>query len=559
MNVLKLARNGLTVELRTLISAATKKGSSVKRDGIPFKGNGHGQLLNISVSPVGEKGTSDKRFFLILFEDVSPPKTSDRAIRAKRGTENKPEARRLKRELAGTREALSSAIESEEALKEEFQSANEEILSANEELQSTNEELETSKEELQSANEELNTLNAELRIKNGELHDLNNDISNLLNSTRIPVVMLDRQLRIRRFTPAANILLKVVPTDIGRPLADIRSNIEALDLESIVTNVLKSLQPWEREVQDLGGHWHSLSVLPYRTQHDKIDGAVLALQDIQIIKIAGEQLRKASEFFRGVMDTVREPLLVLDAGLSVIAVNSAFVSAFEVSTENTVGKFLYDLGNGQWNIPALRTMLEKILPKKQAVTDFEVRHDFEDIGQRTMLLNARTLKQANDNSQPMILLAIEDITERRRAERDGARLAAIVECSDDAIVRKDLNGIIETWNRGAQRLFGYAAEEVVGKPVTLLMPPDKVDEEPQILERIRRGEHIDHYESVRRHKDGRLLEVSLSISPISDGQGAIVGASKIARDITGRKLVEAALIKSGKAGRCWTISCDLGA
>jgi len=128
-----------------------------------------------------------------------------------------------------------------------------------------------------------------------------------------------------------------------------------------------------------------------------------------------------------------------------------------------------------------------------------------------------------------------DITERKRAEEARARLAAIVESSDDAIISKDLNGIIASWNTGAQRLFGYTAEEAIGRSVTMLIPPERHNEEPEILARIRRGERVDHYETIRRRKDGTLLDISLTISPIVDGQGRIVGASKIARDITAQR------------------------
>lgn len=139
-----------------------------------------------------------------------------------------------------------------------------------------------------------------------------------------------------------------------------------------------------------------------------------------------------------------------------------------------------------------------------------------------------------------------DITERKRDEQASSRLAAIVESSDDAIVSKDLNGVIQTWNTAAQRLFGYTAEEAIGQPITLLFPPDRIHEEPVILQRIRRGERIEHYETVRRHKGGKLLDVSLTISPLLDGRGRIVGASKIARDITKRKQAEQALLRSNE-------------
>ena len=128
-----------------------------------------------------------------------------------------------------------------------------------------------------------------------------------------------------------------------------------------------------------------------------------------------------------------------------------------------------------------------------------------------------------------------DITDRKRADLHAQRLASIVESSDDAIVSKDLNGIITSWNGGAERLFGYKAEEVIGKPITILIPADRIDEEPEIIERVRRGERVDHYDTVRRRKDGSLIDISLTVSPLKDADGRIVGASKIARDITERK------------------------
>ena len=131
-----------------------------------------------------------------------------------------------------------------------------------------------------------------------------------------------------------------------------------------------------------------------------------------------------------------------------------------------------------------------------------------------------------------------DITDRKRNEETAQHYAAIVELSDDAIISKDVNGVITSWNSGAQRLFGYTTQEAVGKPVTLLIPTDRHDEEPRILERIRRGDRIDHYETVRQRKDGSFVDISLTVSPIRDLRGKVIGASKIARDITERKRAE---------------------
>ena len=419
LNVLKMAQNGLAIELRASINAARKTGAPVRKDGVAFDDNGHERILNLSISPLGKKSSAGKeRYFLVLFDDVTPPRVAgsrdSSRHRMKGRAEENQESRRLKQQLADAQDALRAANESEDAIREEFQSANEEVLSANEELQSTNEELETSKEELQSANEELNTLNYELRHKNSELHELSNDISNLLDSTRIPVVMLDSSSCIRRLTPNANKLLKAVTSDVGRPITDIRLNIKVTNLETMIAKVLNSLHSSQEDVQDVEGHWHSLQILPYKTQDNKIDGVVLVLLDIDAIKSANEQLKKSTEFFRGIIDTVRQPLLVLDSDLRVMAVNQSFLDTFRMSSEATVNKFLYRLDDEAWNIPRLRALLEEVLPESQAVNDFEVEHTFKSIGHRKMLLNARRLFQVS-HREPMILLAIEDITERNRA------------------------------------------------------------------------------------------------------------------------------------------------
>ncbi len=278
----------------------------------------------------------------------------------------------MKEELASARDALRSAIESEDSLKEEFQSANEEILSANEELQSTNEELETSKEELQSANEELNTLNGELRNKNNELRDLSNDIQNLLNSTRIPVVMLDRRLSIRRITPAAT---KLVPGSANRHWATLRryqaqhrrvghhvSGPRAGDEKSpgqLATSGAGSSEP--------GGllariERPSVSAL----QDNKIDGVVLALKDIDAVKRSQQNLQT-------IIKNLPVPLLVLDADLRVRFANDAFCTTFHVVSEETVGQLLYLLGNEQWKVPALTELLERVLPERKLVQEL-LRH-----------------------------------------------------------------------------------------------------------------------------------------------------------------------------------------
>ena len=177
------------------------------------------------------------------------------------------------------------------------------------------------------------------------------------------------------------------------------------------------------------------------------------------------------------------------------------------------------------------------------VRDGEVLIERPDGSRITVIVNIRRLTNRHGEITGAIN-CFYDITERKEAERARGRLAAIVESSGDAIIGKDLDGIITTWNRGAERLFGYTEQEAIGQPITILIPPERLHEEPGILEAIRRGECIDHFETIRRHKDGTLLEISLTISPVVDDSGRIVGASKIARDITVRKQAEAVLRQS---------------
>ena len=149
----------------------------------------------------------------------------------------------------------------------------------------------------------------------------------------------------------------------------------------------------------------------------------------------------------------------------------------------------------------------------------------------SVLVNIEPL--LDDDGRPCGAINLfQDVTEQKRNDLTAQRLAAIIESSDDAIISKDLNGVISSWNKGAERIFGYRSDEVIGKPITILIPENRLEEEPGILERIRKGQRIDHYETVRRRKDGKLLNVSITVSPIKGPNGQVIGASKVARDVT---------------------------
>jgi two-component system, chemotaxis family, CheB/CheR fusion protein len=293
LSLLKMAREGLAVDLRNATSRAKKENVPVSKRNLQVKiGNGDSEgagetgaprWVSFEVIPLMLGNTKDLYLMIVFHEaPVETPRAS--AARPSRPSERTESAvkrtAKLEQELAATKEYLQSVIETQEATNEELQSANEEILSSNEELQSTNEEMETAKEELQSANEELNTVNDELRNRNQEMTQINNDLINLLSSIDIAVIMIGSDLTIRRFTPKAQKFLGLISADVGRPLSHIHSTVEIGDLQSMVLQVISDFRTLEKELTDRLGVHYQFKILPYRTLENKIDGAVITIVDI---------------------------------------------------------------------------------------------------------------------------------------------------------------------------------------------------------------------------------------------------------------------------------------
>lgn len=662
-DLLTMARDGLATKLRAAIREASEGRSTVTVNARIRQGSSS-RSVAMTVTPLPASSQSGSHL-LVSFAPGSPvPETVPTATPEDAGEVTSGE-RALQEELTTTRVELRNTIEHLETANEELKASNEEATSMNEELQSTNEELETSKEELQSFNEELNTVNNQLQHKIGELERATNDLNNLLAGSETATLFLDDKFRIKWFAPATKELFDLVSSDIGRPIAHFARKFSDENLLPDAETVLEKLTTIEAEVRGDSGRWFLRRMLPYRTRDNHIAGVVVTFSDITERKQAADAVNEARIYSEAVVRTIRHPLLVLDGDLRVQSANTAFYDQFQVRKQETVGRLVYELGNGQWDIPALRTLLVEVLPKSQAVVDFEVEHEFRDIGNRCMLLNAKKLSR-NGGRDDLILLAIEDITgrresesairqseqslkdliealpgavyttdaaglitsfnpaaaeiwgrepelgkeefcgswrmqwpdgtplrhdecpmavalkesrpirgaeavverpdgvlvpllvyptplfdasgaltgavnmlvditERKRAEELAERLAAIVETSDDAILSKDFSGTITSWNHGAERLFGYAAEEIVGKSILTLVPQDRHDEEAGILDRVRQGEHIVHYETIRLCKEGIAVWVSLTISPLRNAEGKVIGASTIARDMTERR------------------------
>jgi two-component system, chemotaxis family, CheB/CheR fusion protein len=432
LNILNMVREDLAIALRTAIVLARKKAVSVKKKNVAFVHNGKRHVVNLSVIPLEEPASGMGRCYLILFEDATPPVEAQgkrsRRVPLKANDLIRRELLEQKSELHAARALLREHLAIQEALREDYQSANEEMLSANEELQSTNEELETSKEELQATNEELTTVNDELNSNNSTLHLLGNDLKNLLESTVIPIVMVDNGLRVRRMTPTAEAVFKVLPSDIGRPITDIRPDLN-VDLKPLLTTVLRNVVSVEREVQDQHGHWYRLQIKPYKTLDNRIDGAVLVLMDIDVIKKRNQELILAGEFTKSIIETMPEPVLVLSADLHILMANHSFYQAFEVRPEATLNQFVYSLGDGQWNKPDLRSLLEEVLPHDRNFLNHEVVYDFPGIGWKSFMLSGRYMVQEPD-AAPLILLSLTDMTKRKKIE------AALIQAEKLAIASR---------------------------------------------------------------------------------------------------------------------------
>jgi two-component system CheB/CheR fusion protein len=456
--LLKMARPGLLIPLRALLQRAKRTNEPVREEGVRVRSTKGHHEISVQVLPVeaAEKG------FLVLFESVPVEKPRVKAAKGSRKAVTQAGLRaaeahsiRLEKELESTRDYLQSLSEQHEAAMEELQTANEEALSANEELQSINEELETSKEEIQSSNEELRTLNDELNSRNLELDQVNSDLRNLIQSVQVAIIIVGRDLRIRRLSPMAEKLLNIIPSDVGRPITDIRMKVDFPDLDLLLIEVIDSITPKEREVRAGDGRWYSLRLRPYLTPENKIDGAVMMLVDVDAI-------RSARVYAESIVATVREPLLVLSADLRVRSANHSFYATFDVMREATEDRLVYELGNGQWDIPELRRLLENVLSKASTVNDFIVEHEFERVGRKTMRLNARRLVIPGEE-QESILLAIEDTSEISRLESVAMESAEKSKLFDWSPLPK-WTLEIETLrfvdvNHAAIELYGYSREE----------------------------------------------------------------------------------------------------
>lgn len=411
MNIFEMAREGLQQELTGMIRRVKSGKKAVSAEDIKVKTNGRFQLIKLTVKPVTEP-QSMSGSFLIIFEDIKSLKKITPRPKIHYDKKSEKIIKSLERELRASKEDLRTTVEELETSNEELKSTNEEMQSTNEEMQSSNEELETSKEELQSLNEELITVNTELQNKNDELSTINNDMKNLLDGIDIPTIFLDNNLKIKRFTFNITDVINVIHTDIDRPISHIATNLKYDKLIDDAKEVLRTLAFKEIEVQDNDDQWYQMRILPYRTLSNIIDGVVITFTDITKLKTAYDKITRlnqdiqvARDFSNNIVETLRDSLLILDDKLKVLSANRSFYKTFDTTSENTVGKYIYELEDDNWDIPELRELLEDIVPKETFFESFEVNYNFKKGGKRKLILNAREVFQGDKESK-LILLAI---------------------------------------------------------------------------------------------------------------------------------------------------------
>lgn len=549
-NLLKMVRQELLSDLSHTIQTAKVKNSAVRSKELNVELDGKRKTLRIEVIPINPLLPSDQQNFVIFFEDIHQNKNLARIIKEEKGDKSKgklssknnktdnsltEKIKQLEQELISNKHFHQSLSEEFSATQEELTSSNEELQSTNEELQSSNEELETTKEELQSSNEELVTVNNELQIRNSELITLSSDLSNLLNSVEIPILIVDNNHRIRRFTPRCEKAFNIIPTDIGRPIGDIKSSFD-LEIDSILSDVIQTLTIFEKEIKDKNGRWMRLQIKPYRTIDNRIEGAVISLVDIDSLKQELNESIRAQENLAAISDAINLPLVVLNDQFLIESANNAFYSKFNIS-QMCVGKEIFDsLNLTNENRESLRLLLintlntdltdanldatlnattDTSLIDKKSLFKTQLDCNLPLIGTLKLFISTNLIhwNQIKKNS---ILLSLEDITDRTKSEEKLQLAAKVFSSNLNGIVITDAkNNIIEI-NPAFTKITGYEKKDVIGKnPRILASGKHTKDFYAQMWNELNQSDYWAG-EIFNRKKNGEIYPETLTISAVKD-------------------------------------------
>jgi two-component system, chemotaxis family, CheB/CheR fusion protein len=538
-NLLRSILPDLRLELRTALYQAAQQRTNVDARGLTIRVNERTRVIDLLIRPVLRDGDPARGFFLVVFEETDKP-PEDPPLQAA-PVRSGDAARQLEEEIVRVKGQLRIAVEQYETQTEELGASNEELQAMNEELRSSGEELETSKEELQSLNEELRTVNQELKIKVEEQAQANDDMQNLINSTEIGTVFLDRASRIKFFTPRARDVFNLIPADRGRPLSDINSMLVDADLAGDVERVLDRLERVEREVQTRDERWQLMRALPYRTSDDRIDGVVLTFVDITARKNAENRLRASEQRLRRATEIESVGVIFFDGTRRITEANDAFLRMTGYSRQELERGTLRwdDVTPLEWTPATLQAFDQ--LAATGRTSPYENEYLRKD-GKRFWALSAATRLDEHEMAGVVVdLTARKRVEERLHRSETGLRLI-LESVTNYAIFTIDPQGRIESWNNGAARIFGYPEEEILGQPFGILFTPDdraRGADQAELIQACESGQSVDERWHVR--KDGSRFFVSAMMNGLRGGQNELIGYVKIARDLTEHKHWEDAL------------------
>jgi two-component system CheB/CheR fusion protein len=398
-----------------------------------------------------------------------------------------------------------------------------------------NEELQSSNEEFQNINEEIRASKAELQASMRELSRLNSDLVNTFASTNIPIVILDQGLRVKRFTPAAFRILNIIETDIGRPITDIKLNIDLRDLEKRIRNVIKRGESRDIEVRDREGRWYLLSISPYVTVEKLPDGVVITMLDIDIIKKSQDTLQEALDYVETIVENIGDSILVLDQTLMIQSTNTSFLRSFVLEKPDVIGQRMHDLPYPQWKNALLWRSLEDLFSRNHRFENLEIVFEIPGVGNRIMSFNGHPIQDLKLKRQ-LALLVIKDISERKAAEMklratlDRYRL--YIELSEQLAWTSDAKGMIIEDMPKWRHFTGQTTGEIMGEGLwNAFIPDDRESVLKAWKKAVASGTDFESQGRIRGRNDA-VLNFLVRAAPVRDADGNVLEWIGVGIDIT---------------------------
>lgn len=463
-DILSMAREDLRAKLRETVMKAFRRKRRVCTRCIDFQRAGRAERVMIDAQPIMYEH-NDLMLVSFIDEVLFPAKTGRRRGKAAESSVSPG----LRKELAQSRRELKRTIHELSRANAELKAKNEEAIAVNEQFLSANEEFESSKGELRSRNEQLTRVNSELRESLEAQKQASTDLTNLLSSSAAATILLDAELRIKMFNPRANALFSFIDSDIGRPLAELLPKFADSKLQTDTAAAFSRGTSSEREIRGQAGTWYLRSVVPYRTSKGDLQGAAVTFADISRLKQTERDAVAARRYAEMVIDSIGDPLVVLDSEFKVVTANSAFRAQFPSTSEKMVGDPLCELRHPLLSHSQVEGLLARVLANEQGLDRIEIEAGHTNENFRVWRANGRRFQLPNAE-RPMVLLTLHDITVERYIVRK--QLQLVLDALPEASIAVDDRRLICFVSKQVEELFGYCAEELVGQPAEILVPPE---------------------------------------------------------------------------------------